>query len=372
MMFLVLVLLAGASAQVSPNCAINALPCAPPTWTPTWNLTQSTVIEPGHTAGYFMPTHTYGLISLDWSVARSTWFTGNTTNTTCEATLRENCRLLKAAGKTTRCFTYRNSELALEWLESQRALMSDPANKGLFLQYLPGNSGGVPPGTVYNDPNAYGSQLFWNLSSVSNQMTLINTLLAGVTANADVDGVFTDDVDGLPAEHPTVPAALGMSPADVATLRYGTQSMGAALIAAFTLAGKYTWQAFGSRDTSSPHAPSRRGFVGVTPSSCTTFMRTHCDPAYQGRPMLMHMEAAPALANATLAAFLITRPPHAYLGFAWESNDANFSSLFYLAVGQPTGLCSEGVLGVFQRPWSEGTPVLDCNTFSAQLPFKML
>jgi hypothetical protein len=87
----------------SPSCALNGLPCAPPRWAPTWNLTQSTVIQPGHTAGFFSPNHTWGLVSLDWSVARGTWFTGNASNSTCEATLRSNCAALKAAGKAARC-----------------------------------------------------------------------------------------------------------------------------------------------------------------------------------------------------------------------------------------------------------------------------
>ena len=183
---------------------------------------------------------------------------------------------------------------------------------------------------------------------------------------------FTDDVDGFPAEHPTVPAQLGMTADDVSALRFATQSMGSALISALTLNGRYTWQAFGSRDTSSPHVVAR-GYVGITPSTCASFMRTYCDPLYQARPMLMHMSvASPAIANATLAAFLITRPPYAYVGFAWESSDANHSSLFYLDVGEPTGLCAEGPAGVFSRAWTEGTPRLDCNSFEAELPFAMI
>lgn len=87
----------------SPTCALNGLPCPPPTWEPSWNLTQSTVIQPS-SPNYFMPTHPWGLISLDWSVANKIWYTGNTKNTTCEATSITNCRMLKAAGLAHRCF----------------------------------------------------------------------------------------------------------------------------------------------------------------------------------------------------------------------------------------------------------------------------
>ena len=363
-----------APPPLSPSCALNGLPCAPPRWAPTWNLTQSTVIEPGHTTGYFMPEHAWGLVSLDWSVGRGTWFTGNASNSTCEAFHRDNCRLLKAAGKATRCFAYVNTELALEWLESQRAIMYNPANNAdLFLQFQPGNPSGTPAGTVFSIPNEYGDQRVWNHTNVRAQLVFMEALLAVVTADDSVDGSFTDDVDGFPAEHPTAPAQLGMTDADVATLRFATQSMGSALIAALTLSGRFTWQAFGSRDTSSPHAVGARGFVGVTPPTCASFMRTFCAAEYQARPMLMHMSVAtPAIANATLAAFLITRPPYAYLGYAWESNDANHSSLFYLDVGEPTALCAEGPAGVFARPYSLGTPRLDCNAFQAELPFGTL
>lgn len=360
-------LLSGCAAQLSPNCAINGLFCPPPLWAPTWSLNESTVIETGHTVSFFEPTHSYGLISLDWSVARGTWFTGNVSNSTCEATLAENCRRLKQAGKAVRCSVYRNSELALEWLESERAIMADPRNKDLFLQYLPGNPSGTPAGTLFVVPNQFGAQYFFNFTLLRTQQVFLDALLSVSAAADSVDAFFLDDVDGFPAEHPTAPAALGMDAAAVAALRFATQSVGAAAIAALTLAGKYTWQAFGSRDTSAPHAAAARGFVGVTPATCAAFMRAFCAPSYQGRPMLMHMDDAHA--NQTVAAFLITRPPFAYVGYAWESGDANFSSLFYLDVGEPTGLCAEGPQGVFQRTWTLGVPRLDCNSFVAELPF---
>jgi hypothetical protein len=50
----------------SPTCALNGLPCAPPQWEPSWNLTQSTVIQPSGDY-FFSPSHPWGLISLDWA-----------------------------------------------------------------------------------------------------------------------------------------------------------------------------------------------------------------------------------------------------------------------------------------------------------------
>ena len=45
----------------------------PPRWAPTWNLTLSTVINPGITDGFFAPHHSWGLISPDWSIAQGVW-----------------------------------------------------------------------------------------------------------------------------------------------------------------------------------------------------------------------------------------------------------------------------------------------------------
>eukprot|EP01047_Picozoa_sp_COSAG01_P025670 COSAG01_NODE_1630_length_9676_cov_5.955101_1_plen_274_part_00 len=108
----------------------------PPRWVPTWNLTQSTMIQPS-SAGYFTPAHTWGLVSLDWTVARSVWLSHGRNRQDCEAVSTEGCRRLKASGLAHRCFVYHNMELALEWLESQRVAMRSPSKSGFFLQCAP-------------------------------------------------------------------------------------------------------------------------------------------------------------------------------------------------------------------------------------------
>ena len=87
----------------SPTCAMNGQRCTPPTWTPTWNLTQSTVIQPwcnlllpNHAP--FNPAHPWGLISLGWDCAASNE----------EAATVPICASLKAQGKANRCFMYHN------------------------------------------------------------------------------------------------------------------------------------------------------------------------------------------------------------------------------------------------------------------------
>ena len=92
-----------------------------------------------------MPNHTWGLVSLDWSVARGVWFAKGRNQTNCEEVSTIGCRKLKAAGKASKCFIYHNMELALEWEESQRKVMYDPSKADYFLQYTDGkgNKNGV-------------------------------------------------------------------------------------------------------------------------------------------------------------------------------------------------------------------------------------
>jgi hypothetical protein len=184
----------------SPTCALNGVPCPTPTWTPTWNLTQSTIIQPS-SPSYFMPNHSWGLISLDWTVADSIWYQGDTQNTSCEATSITGCKMLKEAGLATRCFIYHNSELALQWLESQRVVMQDPSYQDFFLRYTDGKGNKI--GEIYNEPIKYGNQYFWDYTNSSAAQYYITSILSTLTDPA-VDGTFTDDVSGVPQEHPLV------------------------------------------------------------------------------------------------------------------------------------------------------------------------
>ena len=102
-------------------CSIAAPPAPPPagppvpTWTPNWNLTESTVIQPGgcdltspackNGQERFEINHTWGLVSLDWSVGDSTWTAHSTpTQNNQTATSKAICKTLKQSGKAQRCF----------------------------------------------------------------------------------------------------------------------------------------------------------------------------------------------------------------------------------------------------------------------------
>lgn len=179
-----------------------------------------------------------------------------------------------------------------------------------------------------------------------------------VVSDPAVDGTHTDDREGLPNEHPTVAAQLKMSAADMAALEFATQAAGQYLATSLAannktctdcLAGAYL------ANVPQPHSGS----------GCAPTMRRLCEPGMQAQSMFFRFDNS----NATLAAFLVARSPLAFIGFGQNSGDSNWSPLFELDVGTPMGLCGEGPTGVFSRTWSEGTAVLDCNTWTGTLPF---
>lgn len=86
--------------------------------------------------------------------------------------------------------------------------------------------------------------------------------------------------------------------------------------------------------------------------------------------MTMHMNSSAAAQS--VAAFLVVRSPHAYLGYGWESDDRQWDPLFLLQAGEPMGLCAEGPPGVFNRTWTAGVASIDCNAWVASLPFPSL
>ena len=330
----------------------------PPTWPPNWNLTESTMIQPsGDDFFDKATTHPWGLVSLDWSVARSVWMRNGRNSTDCEAVSREGCRRLKASGKAARCFIYHNMELALEWEETQRRVMYNSSTAKYFLQYTDGK--GNKNGTIYAENIAFGDQFFWDYTNPAAANFFVSSVVESVSY-PEVDGTFTDDVGGLPEEHGSVVTRINMTAAQLKTLRSATTSTHEALVAALLKAGKFNWQAFGHGDGVGP---------AVSAHGCSQYMRTYCDPALQEQPMAMGVGEG---INQSVAAFLVTRPPVGFLGWGWESDDRKWNDIFYLQPGVPTGHCEEREAGVFTRDWSAGTAALDCNSFTATLPFPSL
>lgn len=100
------------AAPLVPSCATqNGAPPCPlpqPPWAPTWELSRSTICQPGNTAGFLNATEAarFGLVSLDWSIANTVWRpAGSPCNvSTGAAVLVEQCRQIKAVNPSTKCF----------------------------------------------------------------------------------------------------------------------------------------------------------------------------------------------------------------------------------------------------------------------------
>jgi len=296
------------------------------------------------------------LISLDWSNAKDYWFNNVNKNlSTCESTNTQNALLIKQSSPGTKVFIYHNTELALQWLESQRAVMYDPSKSNWFLQYTDGK--GKKNGTIYNEPIIYGDQYFWDFRVPEASKYFVDSILQSIK-NLYVDGTFADDVTGLPEEHGEAIKNMHISPQEANEIQQATQIAVQNLIDTLIENGKYVYQAFSAEDDVGP-APTK--------SNCIQFMEKFCEPDMQKNPMTMSFNTKDTAQ--VLAAFLITRPPYGWLGFGWESDMKNWSPMFNLDVGVPRGLCEQKQKGVFSRDWSKGSAELDCNTWQASLIF---
>ena len=370
----------------------------PPNWAPNWNLTEASVCQPGggnanrynQTAGpghYWMPAdgHIWGLVQIDSSIAACRLGSRadpdfsrphpRSNETFCEASTRENCRLLKAAGKATRCLLYHNFELALEWLESQRAAMYDPDKRDLFLQW--------PNGSLYSRgsyPDGIGMMLYWNYSNPAAGDYVVASILATVNGS-DVDGTFTDDSGGGFPEHGYVAADLGGA-MNLTQFYHDANQTYVRLVDALTAAGKTNWQSLSRGRGSGSMSRSLNG-LPFRNDTCAAWMRGMCALA-KDRPKDPLLMSGPCgesgkngqshcqHVNETVAAFLVVRPELAWLGDGWESDDVTWDPIYLLQPGLPEGVCEEGEAGVFSRKWSNGVAQLDCNAWSAELPFPSL
>ena len=197
---------------------------------------------------------------------------------------------------------------------------------------------------------------------------------------------FSDDVMGLPEDILMQKARLVYPPRSTSAQR-DTQRVWNRAAQALVEANAYSWL-FGVSDYAAA-PPSDSSTAG-----CTRQMREWCQPARQRLPLLMGLHGHCCglgysgnglltncerhSINFTLAAFLIVRPPHGYIGSGWLGCDAagqppvhTWEALFDLDVGEPRDLCHELSPGIFRRSWSKGSVQLDCNTFHPTLNFSL-
>jgi hypothetical protein len=195
-----------------------------------------------------------------------------------------------------------------------------------------------------------------------------------------VDGTFTDDSNGVPAEHTEMPGILNVSLDSLYQLQLRTQQAGNYLATSLAAVGKTCWDCIGGQVswTGASFGYNQRPPLNDT-SQCTDWMRSYCAPGMQGRGMFMEWDVRPNATNheQTMAAFLVTRPPVAFIGsyIMREGFDPfppfhnAWSPLFDLDVGEPVDMCTEVKPGMFERKWTKGVAALDCNSYEATLSF---
>jgi hypothetical protein len=380
-----------------------------------------------------------GIVSFDWSNHKAHWAAQKPM--TCEEDLVTQASMVAARGGPGRVFTYFNLVKALPWYASVRALIADPAYSGFFLRFSP-PAGALPfsppcdPVTgdcsaLYHDqsqtPAVPGSpppfnpdgvcdgfcdcgrgvpcgEYIWDHRNASAREWLVSFLLGPSFLGAPggtIHGLFIDDfwcsnlLNGTgsctdPAQGPTEverhsQADMGLSDEDVRDITQGWLRTMTEAQAALVGAGGYTWSLLPGQDNA--NAAPRMLARGAP---CATSVRAACGGAWEPAPLVMgltpgkNLTADPLpLLQQELAAFLLMRGGHAYLGWGewgmswpagvtWQSPTGASVGLPPLLRrgdwGLPHGRCSEVAPSVFERVYDAGTVRLNCSSYEATLP----
>ena len=180
---------------------------------------------------------------------------------------------------------------------------------------------------------------------------------------------------------------MGLSDGDIFDITRGWLATMTAAQAAIVAAGGYTWSLLPGQDNAnaSPLMISKG-------ASCEAHIRKACSPSssWQVAPLVMgltpgtNLTADPLpLLHPELAAFLLMRGPHAYLGWGewgmswpagvtWQSPNGTAVGLPPVLRGgdwgTPLGVCKDVGGGVFERQYPAGVVRLDCGTYEAVIP----
>jgi len=157
--------------------------------------------------------------------------------------------------------------------------------------------------------------------------------------------------------------------------------------AAVLKAGGYTWSLLPGQDNA--NAQPKMIAQG---KACETAVREGCSfsSLWQTAPLVMGLTPGKNLTEnplpwleQELAAFLLMRGPHAYLGWgewgmswpagvSWQSPNGTSVGLPPLLRtgdwGEPQGLCKEVGVGTFERQYTAGLVSLNCKSYAASLP----
>ena len=309
--------------------AIVASAARLPTWPPSYAMRNSTFCMPSNATGFFDPhlAAQFGLVSFDNGNAAGIWGPNVVAHShsfpslpTSEELLVEQCRQVKRINPHTKCFVYRNGELALQWFSSEAERMYNATWAALFL-HAAGTSSG--PGTIYNEPTAQGrDQYFWNFSNPDMADFWVDRVVMGPNggANGEIDGFFVDDSQALGSEHGDVAAKCGMSAAAVARWNQDAKAAYGRGFDRLVAGGKFAWNLMVDPDGKpafttgqSPPFPAT-----MSPAQCTAWMTAKCAADFSAIPLMLSPEVkhrdglVPPGMSQALAAFLLIRGPYAW------------------------------------------------------------
>ena len=355
----------------------------------SYAMNRSTLAMAYNMSGMYDPhlAARFGAISFDHDNARTLWLSSFRNNSrrqvalpSSEELLAEQCRRVKQVNPHTRCLVYRNAAVGIQWLSSEAAAMYGPDADRLFL-HAPNAAGPIynmrwdpcnfPNGTEHSPLD----QFFFNFSDVLTSRFWNDTIIFGKHGFGSpyVDGFFIDD-DAFGREHPTLQTDCGLS--DAAVVDFADKQH-AALVSSFesvVAGGGMVWDAM--RDPDGREARAWGAAVNPSAANCSAWMADKCGRDYSDHTLLVtpHCSQTTGLCdatNASAAAFMLLRGPHAFWGggFWWGNNAVTQPSLIdnrihQMDPGRPLGGCVSSADGQsFSRAYSKVTVRLDCATF---------
>ena len=383
----------------------------------TWVLSHSTAIHTSNQSGFSDPTAAakFGIVSFDHTNAQRLWLTpGNPSNSTCEATLLEQARLVKSVRQSTHVYVYRNAMEAIQWMESSRAVMYDERYRGYFLRCATGQvwhrghdskTGSCGPG-VRPDPK--GDIFFWNFSNASAAEYFASEVVNGPRGAGSplIDGIFMDDPGPGSAHRPMAEYrdSLLAAARGIGIDRYQLEVISRATVATVARVqrllhanGKGLWvngveytnpfHEIGLLEVANTSATTCRApwrdrcgwWAAPQPGdACISFYRKRCAGRggilARSTPMAVHLQAddqqhagpnATSKWRLTIGTLLLLRGRDAWIVASdWQQTSASTSLLWSESLerdaGAPAGECIEEAPGVFSRQWSAGLVRIDC------------
>lgn len=206
-------------------------------------------------------------------------------------------------------------------------------------------------------------------------------------SNVNISGFFFDDQfnpNGATESAGTL-ANLGLSKEQGTEVSEAYWAYMNTVYAELIKRGKFAWQLLwtGQKDCAYKNSYGCLGTTGtkylVQKSNCAGALRTMCkkDSQAHRRAMMFPLQGTTTKLVAfeqDLAAFLLTRGPHAFFGHSWKgcSNWYRFPDALNADYGEPSELCTETTTksGIFTREWSKASVKMDCNTYTGEVTMK--